>query len=427
MDPDSIIRLLVILAFLILSAFFSSAETALTMINKVKLKAIADDEEESNKRKKRAETALDILDDYGQMLSAILIGNNVVNLGASALATTIAIRINIPVGIATFVLTVLVLLFCEIVPKNISANKAEVLALRYSGIIIIYMKMLKPVVVIIDVIAGFFLKTLNIDPNDHEVMTESELRTYIDVSHEDGVIESDEKEMIINVFDFGDSVAKDIMIPRIDMTTISIESTFEEVRDTFRKSMYTRLPVYENDTANIVGLVNIKDFILIDTEEDFDIHKILRKGYYAYEFMKTDDLLSKMRKQSVNITFVLNEYGSCEGMITLEDLLEEIVGEIRDEYDGDELDKIQKMSDNAYLIDGTMKLDDINDKIGCNLVSEDYDSIAGLLIECLGDRIPEDGDTVSTKDGDTLKVQGVDANRVLKVLLTIADRCDTIN
>lgn len=427
MDPDSIIKILVIFLFLILSAFFSSAETALSMVNRVRLKSIAEDDDEAPKKRRSADRALVILDDYGQMLSAVLIGNNIVNLGASALVTTLAIEISVPVGIATLILTILVLLFCEIVPKNISANKAEVLSLRYSGIILIYIKILAPVVIVIDAIASIFLKMLKIDPNDHEAMTESELRTYVDVSHEDGVIESDEKEMIINVFDFGDSVARDIMIPRIDMTTINVNATFGEVWDTFRRSMYTRLPVYENDNDNIIGLVNIKDFILIDEEDDYDIHKILRKGYYTYELKKTADLLSEMRKKSESVAFVLNEYGSCEGMITLEDLLEEIVGEIRDEYDADELDKIQKMSVNTYLIDGTMKLDDINDKLKCDLSSEDYDSIGGLVIECLGDRLPEDGDSITTEAGDILKVQGVDANRVLKVLLTVADRCDTIS
>ena len=415
MDSDIIAQFIAILILLMLSAFFSSSETALTTANRVRLKALAD---EGNKS---AKTALSVLDRYSKMLSAILIGNNIVNIASSAIATTLALKINVQVGIATAVLTVAVLIFCEILPKSISATKAEKLALLYGGIINVFMFILTPAIVVMDVICKGIMKLFGIDPNAHEAMTETELRTYVDVGREDGAIERKEREMIFNVVDFGDSVAKDLMIPRIDMISVSADASYEEVIEVFKQHMYTRIPVYEGENDNVIGIINMKDFIGRVTAENFDIQKLLRPGYFTYEYKKTADLLSEMRKTAENVAIVLNEYGSCEGMITLEDLLEEIVGEIRDEYDGDEENLIQKIEVNTYLIEGSVKLDDINDELGTNLDSEDYDSIAGLVIEYLGDNLPKDGESITTKEGYVLKVHGVSQNRIMKVILTLTD------
>lgn len=414
MDTDGVIQLLAILALVFLSAFFSSAETALTTVNRVRLKALADE------GSKRAQTALNVLDRYGKMLSAILIGNNIVNLSASSLATTLALKINLAVGIATGILTVAILLLGEIVPKNMAMIYSEKLALFYASIIAGLMKIMTPVIFIVDKLASGIMKILHIDANQHTAMTENELRTYVEVSHEDGVIESEEREMIYNVFDFSDAVAKDIMIPRIDMASISIDAAYDEVMAFFRECMYTRIPVYREDKDNIIGLINIKDFILVTDRENFKIDNILREAYYTYEYKKTADLLMEMREKRVNVTFVLNEYGATVGMITLEDLLEEIVGEIRDEYDEDEEELIQEVSERTYLVEGSMKLDDINDELGTSLESEDYDSIGGLLIENL-DRLPEDGETITMENGITLQVKGINQNRIVNVLMTLPE------
>ncbi len=412
MDTDGVIQLLIVLALVFFSAFFSSAETALTTVNRVRLKALAD---EGNKR---AQTALNVLDKYGKMLSAILIGNNIVNLSASSLATTLALKINLSVGIATGILTVAVLLFGEIVPKNMAMIYSEKLALFYASVIAGLMKIMTPVIFIVDKLASGIMKVLHIDVNKHTAMTENELRTYVEVSHEDGVIESEEREMIYNVFDFSDAVAKDIMIPRIDMASIDEEASYDEIMALFRECMYTRIPVYKEDKDHIIGLINIKDIILITDKENFRIADILREAYYTYEYKKTADLLMEMREKRVNVTFVLNEYGSTVGMITLEDLLEEIVGEIRDEYDEDEEELIREVGERSYLVEGSMKLDDINDELGTSLDSEDYDTIGGLLIENL-DRLPEDEETITLENGIVLQVKGINQNRVVNVLMTL--------
>ena len=412
MDTDGVIQLAAIIILVLLSAFFSSAETALTTVNRVRLKTLAD---EGNKR---AVTAIHVLDKYGKMLSAILIGNNIVNLTASSLATTFAIRINLTVGIATGILTVVILILGEIVPKNMAMVYSERLALFYAGIISGLMKLMTPVIFAVDLLANGIMKVLHIDRNLHTAMTENELRTYVEVSHEDGVIESEEREMIYNLFDFSDAVAKDIMIPRIDMASISEDAGYVAVMDLFKECMYTRIPVYREDKDNIIGLINIKDFILVTDKESFQIGDILREAYYTYEYKKTADLMMEMREKRVNVSFVLNEYGATVGMITLEDLIEEIVGEIRDEYDEDEEELIREVGEREYLVEGSMKLDDINDQLGTELMSEDYDSIGGLLIENL-DRLPEDGETITLENGITLQVKGINQNRIINVLMTL--------
>lgn len=415
MDTPGVIQLLVLVVLIILSGFFSSAETALTTCNRVRMRAL---EEEGNKR---AATVNKILQSYSKMLSSILIGNNIVNLSASSLATTLAMRISIPVGIATGILTLIVLLFGEIVPKTWAMLSSEKLSLRYSSIIYGLMIILTPVIFIIDKLSLAIMFLMRIDPNKKtSTMTETELKTYVDVSHEDGVIESEEREMIYNVFDFSDALAKDIMIPRINMVTVSVDDSYDEVLSVFRESMYTRLPVYQEDKDNIIGLINIKDFILSDNKENFNIRNVLRDAHYTYEFKKIADLMYEMREKTMNVSFVLNEYGATVGMITLEDLLEEIVGEIRDEYDEDEEEFIQAIDDHSYLVEGSMKLDDVNDVLSTNLDSEDYDSIGGIIIEHL-DRLPEDNEEVTLENGIRLRVQGIDQNRIIKVLMTLPD------
>lgn len=414
MDTDGVMQLIALIILVLLSAFFSSAETSLTTVNRVRLKTLA---EEGNRR---AKTALEVLDKYGKMLSAILIGNNIVNLSASALATTLAIHIHFTVGIATAILTVVILIFGEIVPKNMAMINSEKMALLYASMISGLMKLLTPLIFVIDSLAKGIMKLFRVDADKKTAMTENELRTYVEVGHEDGVIESEEREMIYNVFDFGDAVAKDVMIPRIDMVTVDKEATYEEVMEVFKDCMYTRIPVFEEDKDNIIGLINIKDFILVGDKAKFKISDILRQAYYTYEFKKTADLLVEMRQKCFNVAFVLNEYGGTAGMITLEDLLEEIVGEIRDEYDSDEEQLIQKMQDRTYLVEGSMKLSDINDELGTDLQSEDYDSIGGLIIEHL-DRVPEDGAQIVTDQGIRLQVQGVSQNRILKVIMELPE------
>lgn len=420
MDTTGVIQIITLLVLVFLSAFFSSAETAFSTVNRVRLRTLA---QENNKGAARV---LAILDQYGKMLSAILIGNNIVNLSASSVATTFAIRVwgSHAVGIMTGALTFAILIFGEIIPKTWAMQRAESITLIYSGLIRTLMTVLTPLIFIIDKFSNWILRFLHISSEGNNFsITEKELKTYVDVSHEDGVIESDERELIYNVFDFGDTVAKDIMIPRIQMTTVSLDASYQELLSTFQGSMFTRIPVYESDPDHIIGVVNIKDFILVKDKEKFQIKKILREAYYTYEYKSVSDLLMEIREKSLSIAFVLSEYGATVGMITMEDMIEELVGEIRDEYDADEEELIQELDDGQYLVVGSMKLNDINDALNIELDSEDYDSIGGLIIEKL-ERLPEDKETILLDNGISLQADGVQDNRIVKVLITLPSEDD---
>ena len=324
------------------------------------------------------------------------------------------------VSIATAVLTVMILVFGEITPKNYATMNTEKLTLKFIPIIRFFMIVLTPFIFIINLFSRAFMFLLRIDPNAASTaMTEDELRTIVDVSHEDGVIESDEKEMIYNVFDFGDSVAKDIMVPRIDMTFLDVNASYQEIMDIFRQEKYTRYPVYEETTDNVIGIVNIKDLFLIPKDKEFKLRDYLREPYYTYEFKKTTELMVELRKTMNSVAIVLDEYGATAGLITLEDMLEEIVGEIRDEYDADEEDSIRKINPKEYVIEGAMKLDDLDDQLGLDLKSEDYDSVGGYIIGLL-DHLPQAGEEV-TSGNLRFVVDTVERNRIDKVHLYILD------
>ena len=415
-DPHLVIQLIILVILLLLSAFFSSAETALSAANPVRIHALA---EEGDKRAKRVDF---ILAHPGKMLSTILIGNNLVNISVTSLATTLTIKLfgSVLVGAMTAILTILVLLFGEIIPKTAARLYSEKLALAYSFWIRLLMVVLTPVIFLVDILSKFFLTIAGLDPSKRpSAMSEKELITYVDASHEEGVIETDEKEMILNVFDLNDSLAKDIMIPRIDMTMINVEASYRQLLSLFQESMYSRIPVYEEDTQNVIGIVMLKDFFLIQNQAGFSIRSILREPYYTYETKKTDELLHEMQESSSSLAIVLDEYGAAAGLITLEDLLEEIVGQIRDEYDESEKELIRQTDEpNIYMIAGSVKLDDVNDALHTDLDSEHYDSIGGLMIEQL-DRLPHEGETVVLKSGYWLRAEEIVKNRIRFVRLTL--------
>lgn len=419
LETSDVAQLIIIIVLIFLSGFFSSAETAFSTLNRVRMRNL---EEEGSKKAARVNK---ILESYSKMLSAILIGNNIVNLTASSLTTAFVIGVcgNAYIGLGTGILTIVVLLGGEIIPKTWANLNSEKLALAYSSVIYALMKVMTPVIFIVDLLSKGILKLLHVDPNKKmDTITESELKTYVDVSHEDGQIESDEREMIYNIFEFSDTCVKDIMIPRTNMVTVNADESVNDLIKIFHESMYTRIPVYQEDKDSMIGFVNIKDLFIarISGQKNITLKSLLREAYYTYEYKKNADLLLEMREKSMNVAFVLNEYGSTVGMVTLEDLLEELVGEIRDEYDEDEKELIQKIDDRSYLIEGSMNLSDINDSIGTSLNSDDYDSIGGIIIGQL-DRLPEDNESVVLADGTTLQVKGIDQNRILHVLLTLPE------
>ena len=417
LTPGDIVQLIILILLLLLSAFFSSSETALTTVNKIRMRTL------SESGNKRADRVLRVTDDSGKMLSAILIGNNIVNLSASSLATSLAIHYlgNVGAGIATGILTFLILIFGEVTPKTLATIKADSIALAIAGIIDVLMKILTPVIFIINKLSMGLLFLLRINPKDgSQQMTEEELRTIVDVGQETGVIENEERNMIHNLFDFGDAEAKEIMVPRIDMTFVQVDATYQEVLDVFRQDMFTRLPVYEDTTDNVIGIINMKDFLLEQDDETFSVRSMLRDPYFTYEHKNTADLFLEMRKSSISLAIVLDEYGVTAGLITLEDLLEEIVGEIRDEYDADEEDDITQISDREFYVLGSANLDDVSDVLGYSFESNDYDTIGGYCLGLLG-HLPEKNEIIITDDNVLLRIDRMDKNRIERVYIKLPE------
>lgn len=414
-DPSTAPQIVAMIILLMLSAFFSSSETSLTTMSKIRVRTLVDD------GVKNAAIVQKLIENPSKLLSTILIGNNVVNLSASSLATVfttnLCSRTSLPVSastaiaISTGIITFLVLLFGEIVPKTAAASHNERIALLFAKPIYALTVILTPVIFVVNLFSGAILKLLHMDKSQKTAITENELLTVIDVSHEEGVIEEEEHEMITNVVDFGDSLAKDVMVPRIDIEFASIDTPYNELIELFKAEKYSRIPVYDTSKDNIVGIVNLKDiFCYSGKPEDFVLKDILREPFFTYEYQKTSELMIKMRERSFNIAIVLDEYGATAGLITLEDLLEEIVGEIRDEYDEEEVDDIRKLSDDEYVVSGYAKLDDINEALETHFESDDYDSIAGHMIHEL-EHIPKAGETIE-REGYRFVIEKMDKNRI---------------
>lgn len=414
MDTTDIAQLVFLVLLLFLSAFFSSAETAFTTTSRIRMRTLGENGD------KRAKRVLAITDDMHKMLSAILIGNNVVNLYASSLATTLAIRLfgSVGAGIATGILTLLILIFGEISPKTLATINADKIALRYSGIIWGLMWLLTPVIFIVNWLAMGFLKLLRVDPTKQQAtMTEEEFKTIVDVGHETGVLENTEHEMINNMFDFGDSQAKEIMVPRIDTIFAQADSSYQELIEIFRKERHTKIPIYQESTDDVIGILNMKDLLLCD-EKDFNIQELMWKPYFTYEQKNISELFFDMRQNSISIAIILDEYGVTAGMITMEDLLEEIVGDLRDEDDVNEEDPIVQISEQEYRVSGSMNLEDLCDELNLPFSSEDYETIGGYLMGLL-DHLPEKDEVVITEEDIMLRVDEMDKNRVEQIYIKL--------
>ena len=417
MGPSETGQLIAIIILLCLSAFFSSSETALTTVNQIRMRTLADNGD------KRAARVLHVTGNPGKMLSAILIGNNIVNLSASSISTSLAIHLfgNTGAGIATGILTFLILIFGEVTPKTMATIKADSMSLTVAAPIGFLMKILTPVIFIINKLSLGLMFLLHVNIKDaQKKMTEEELRTIVDVSQENGVIEHEERDMIHNLFDFGDAEAKEIMVPRIDMTFVQADATYQEVLDIFRQDMFTRLPVYEDSTDNVIGIINMKDFLLQNDTPEFSVRNLLRKPYFTYEHKNTADLFLEMRKSSISLAIVLDEYGVTAGLITLEDLLEEIVGEIRDEYDADEEDDITRISDREFYVLGSANLDDVSEALSLHFTSDDYDTIGGY---CLGllDHLPEKNEIILTDNNILIRIDRMEKNRIERIYIRLPE------
>ena len=410
LDPDSLWKTFLLIMCLFLSAIFSASETAFISLSKIRVKQMVENKE------KGADRINKLLSNPSKLLSAILIGNNVVNIGASALLTSLAIDYfgSGGVGIATGVMTLLILIFGEITPKSLAAQNSEKLSIKLSGFIDIITTVFSPIILVLTSITNFLIKLMGGDVNKSQpFITQEELKTIVNVGYKEGVLEGEEKEMIYNVFDFSDSQAKDVMIPRTDMVTIDVDLSHEEIIDIFKQEQYSRIPVYENTIDNIIGILYAKDLLFLQNNKDkFSLRKFLREPHFTYEFKSTKQLFEEMRTDRIHMVIVLDEYGGTEGLVTIEDLIEEIVGDIEDEYDKD-INEIEVVKEDEYLANGNVRIDVINELIGTSIESEDFDSIGGFIIGIL-EKFPEAGEIIEYNNIKFI-VESINRNKIEKV------------
>lgn len=399
---------------------FSASETALTSLNNIRVQQMTEDKVKGIDRVNK------LLSDPNKLLSSILIGNNVVNIAASSLMTSLAIDLfgNTGVGIATGIMTLLILIFAEITPKSLAAQNAENFSLKLSGFVYLNMLLVTPVSLILSKITGGLIKFLGGDVGeDRKYITHEELKTIVKVSHKEGVLEGEEKDMIQNVFDFRDSQASDIMIPRADMVSIDINLPQKEIIDIISGKKYSRIPVYDGNVDNIIGILHLKDLIFLDKEDvtTVNFRDYLRNAHFTYSFKPIKDLFQKMKKDRIHMAIVIDEYGGTEGIVTLEDLIEQIVGDIEDEYDSFTR-RVEKISEEEYLVDGNIKIEEINRLLDVDLASEDYDTIAGFVIGLIN-RFPDLHEQISYENL-IFSAENIDKNRIEKVRIIKVEQID---
>ncbi|NLY42971.1 MAG: HlyC/CorC family transporter [Clostridiaceae bacterium] len=410
MDPHILGQLFILGGLLCLSAFFSASETALTSLSKIRIRHMVDE------GIKGATLVNRLTENPSRLLGTILVGNNAVNIGASALATSLALHFfgSSGIGIATLVTTILVLIFCEITPKYLAAQFSESIALKVAKPISIIITVLNPIVIIFTRISNIFIRIFGGTPDKAKpFITEEELKTIVSVGQEEGVLEVEETQMINNVFEFGDLHAKDVMTQRTDIVAISINASYNELVELIKEEQFSRIPIYNETIDNIVGILYVKDLIPIeDAQKDFNIKKYMREPFFTFEYQKITRLFKQMKKNRSHMAIVLDEYGGTAGIVTLEDLIEEIVGDIEDEYDENE-DEIVVIKEGEYVVLGSTKIDVLNHLIGTKFYSEVFDSIGGFIIGELG-RFPKQGEQLEY-DGIKIVIEEINKNRIEKV------------
>ena len=414
MDPYTF-QIVLLIILIILSGFFSASETALMALSRIRVRHMVDEEVKGAKLLEK------LLEDPNKLLGGILIGNNIVNIAATSITTSLftAMLGAQGVAIATGLMTVLVLIFGEITPKTISANNPEKASLVVAKPIKFFVTILTPIVWIFNIITKVIFKLFGVDDKGVKpFITEEELKTMVNVSHEEGLLEMEEREIINNVFEFGDMQAKEAMVQRLDIVAIDMEDSYEEIIDLFKTEKLSRMPVYEETIDDIIGILNIKDIIFLSDEEieNFDIKKYMREAFFTYEFKKITQLLEEMKKDKSQMAIVVDEYGGTAGLITIEDLVEVIVGDIEDEYDEEE-DEIQVISPNEFLVDGSTKISDVNEILNIELESEEFDSIGGYIIGYIR-HIPEENEIIEM-DNIKFNIESVDKNRIKKIRIML--------
>lgn len=389
MDSSSVSQIIALVLLVAMSSVFSSSETAITSVSKIKVRQL------DQKDNKNAHLLKKLHDNMQTTISTILIGNNIVNIAASSIATILFTNIFHQNGalISTVVMTVFVLIFGEVLPKTIAQYKNKSVALKFSRFIYLLTIVFKPIVKVLNLLTRLIIKLFVGEDEDSSILTEEELKTLVEVSEEEGVLKNQETEIMINALELKETLAVDIMTPRTSMASVDIEDAESDLKEIIKNITYSRIPVYEDSIDDIIGVLHIKELAhkIIEDDRDFKVRDILKPAFYAYEYIPVVDLFKQMRTKNISISIIIDEYGGTSGIVTMEDILEELVGEIDDEYDNEK--EVTKLSDNEYLVDPEMRIDEVNERFDLHIQSDKFDSIGGFVIELL-DRMPKSKDEV---------------------------------
>lgn len=403
--------------FLSLSAYFMSSETAITAVSKVRLRQLENEGDE------RARKLNSLLKDSTRLLSTILLGNNIAQNALTAILTAVTLRwlsnLDLNPGwaipISTIISTFLILIFAEVTPKSYAFQRAEKVALFTATPLSILHKLFSPVAIVMTTVANLILKVFGLKlVNPEPFVTEEEIKTLVDIGEEEGIIEEEEREIIEGVFEFSETLAREVMVPRVDIVALDVNSTFEEAIDTINMSGHSRIPIYEETIDNIVGILYAKDLLkYFGLKNPPPLKTIMRSPYYVPETKPIDELFREMRAQKIHMAIIIDEYGGTAGLVTIEDILEELVGEIMDEYDINEESMVKEIAPDEIIVDGRMNLEELNEMLGVNLPAEETDTIAGFVYDHIS-HIPKAGEEFEY-DGVLIRVEEVRGRRITKL------------
>lgn len=437
-DPDgnSILFQLLFLAFLTLvNAFFAGAEMAVVSVNKNRIKVLADE------GSKRAALLQTLFEDSTKFLSTIQVAITLAGFFSSASAATgisqvlggwiaqfgIPYSNTIAIVVVTIILSYFTLVFGELVPKRIALQKAEAFSLFVVQPIYIISKILSPFIKLLSLSTNGFLHLIGMKTeNLEEAVSEEEIKKMLETGSENGVFNEIEKEMINSIFSFDDKTAKDVMVPRREVFAIDIEEPLEKILDEILETRHSRIPVYEEQIDNIIGILQVKDVMIEARKKSFeevDIRALLKEAFFVPDGKSTDELFCEMQKTKNRMAVLIDEYGGVSGILTVEDLVEEVMGEITDEHE-EEVVELQKIGEKEYLLDGSILIEELNEKLNLKLETENYDTLSGYLIEELG-YIPKDsGQCELNADGVHFKILEVKEKRIRKVWMKIPEQAE---
>jgi len=404
---------IVLAGMVVLAAFFAASEASLIAISRLRARSIAE------RHVRGAQRLLPMVEDKNRFLTSVLIGNTIVLLAADSLATAVAYELQVPFAavVSTLVMTVVFLTFGEIIPKMVATSDPERWALRLAWPMQIVATVLTPIARAFQFVTELMLRPFGIKHGQQIYITEEDIRTLVNVGAEQRVIEEEERELIHSVMEFGDTIVREVMKPRPEIVAVSIDDSPRRVLDVVVAEGYSKLPVFQESKDDIVGVIHDRELLVAlagGSLAHTSVRALMRPAVHVPETKKIAELLREMQRDKFSLAIVVDEYGGTAGLVTMEDLLEEIVGEIRDEHDEDEQEAIRVVSESEAVVDAGTNIEDVNDELGTDIPSDDFETIGGYTVGLFG-RLPSEGDEIEAGDRTKLRVERMRGRRILSV------------